>query len=118
MDGDPVGAGNFEVALDGERIGCSAVVGLGYEPENGRPTPFRLRRGVDGSSVLWEWARKPEPRTVTITLLDASWRPACSYVLERARPTKWTGPAFDAMSSDVAVEELELWAEGIEIRRP
>ncbi len=117
MDGDPIGAGNFEVALDGERIGCTAVLGLGYEPEQRRPTPVILRRGVDGNAALWEWARKPETRTVTITLLDVGRRPACSYVLQRARPTRWTGPAFDAMSSDIAVEELELTADGIEVRR-
>ena len=118
MDRDPIGAGNFEIALDGEGIGCSAVVGLGYEPEQRRPTPVTLRRGVDSDPTLWEWARKPEPRTVTITLLDAAQRPAWTYVLQRARPTKWTGPAFDAMSNDIAIEELELTADGIEVRRP
>jgi hypothetical protein len=87
---DPTGAGNFQITLDGQGTGVSAVTGLGYEPEQRRSTPVTLRRGVDGNAALWEWARTPEPRTVTITLLDAARHPACRYVLQRARPTKWT----------------------------
>ena len=56
------------------------------------------------------------PRTVTVTLLDARREPACAYVLKQARPVKWTGPALDATSHDLAMEELELTADDLEVR--
>ena len=115
MEGDPVGACNFEVELGGESVGFSEVLGLGYEPEKRTVTPVTLRRGAGHDLALWAWARKPAPRTVTITLLDATMRPACRYVLQGARPIKYTGPELNATGNDVAMEELVLTAEGLEI---
>ena len=117
MDGNPIGVGNFEGLLDDERVGCAAVVGLGYETDERRPTTVTLLRAVDDNQALWSWAVRPEPRTLTITLLDVSWEPVCSYVLRGARPVRWVGPAFDAMSGEVAMEGLEIDAEGIGVRR-
>ena len=31
-----------------------------------------------------------------------------AWRLERAWPSRWSGPAFDAMSNDIAYEELEI----------
>ena len=57
---------------------------------------------------------KDERRDVTIRQLSApggkivnSWR------LTRAWPSRWSGPAFDAMNNDVAWEELELTYEDL-----
>jgi phage tail-like protein len=115
VEGDPVGACNFEVELGDEAVGFSEVLGLGYEPERRTVSPVTLRRGAGLDLALWAWARKPAPRTVTITLLDASLRPACRYVLHGARPVKYTGPELNANGTDVAMEELVLAAEGLEI---
>ena len=72
-----------------------------------------LRRGVSRDDALLEWARHPEPRRVTITLLDGRHEPVRRYVLLGARPVRWTGPALDALSSAVATEELVLAAEDL-----
>ena len=72
-----------------------------------------LRRGVSSDGALLEWARNPEPRTVTITLLDARKEPTRRYVLLQARPVRWTGPTLNALSAAVAIEELVLSAEDL-----
>ena len=73
-----------------------------------------LRRALTSSTELYDWRRlivagKDDRRDVTIRQLSApggevvnSWR------LVRAWPSRWSGPAFDAMSNDIAWEELEL----------
>ena len=116
MDGDPLGVCNFEVDLGGETMGFSQVSGLGYEPEPHQVTSVTLRRAAGRDLALWAWARDPQPRTVTVTLLDARHEPACAYVLEQARPVKWTGPVLNATSHDLAMEELELTAEDLDVR--
>jgi hypothetical protein len=116
VDGDPLGACNFEVELGGEVVGFSEVLGLGYEPEERRVLAVTLRRAAGRDAALWAWALWPEPRTVVITLLDARREPACRYVLERARPVRWAGPALSATSTEVAMEELVLAAEGLDVQ--
>jgi phage tail-like protein len=113
---DPLGAGNFEVELDGVSVGLSAVHGLAYDVREGQVGPVTLRRGVGIDEALWAWAREPEPRTVTITLLDVARRPAWRFVLAGARPVTWVGPDLDALSSDIATEELILVADGLDVR--
>lgn len=115
MEGDPLGACNFEVELGGESVGLSEVHGLAYEVDEGRVGPVILRRGAGVDLTLWAWARDPAPRTVTITLLDAQRRPVCRYVLESARPIRWSGPTLDAMSAGIATEELVVVALGMDL---
>jgi phage tail-like protein len=131
---DPLAAFNFEVALGDQVIGFAEVAGLGGEIDYGVPSAgapgrtvsgrvgeVRLRRGVTGDAVLWSWFDRvlhgaDDPRTVTITLLDAQRRPACAWVLTGARPTRWSGPHLVAGVPAPAVEELALAADGIEFR--
>jgi hypothetical protein len=116
VDGEPLGVCNFDVDLGGETIGFSEVSGLGYAPEQRQVTSVTLRRAAGRDLALWAWARDPQPRTVTVTLLDARHEPACAYVLEQARPVRWTGPVLNATSHDLAMEELELTAEDLDVR--
>ena len=37
------------------------------------------------------------------------------YVLRGAHPERWTGPVLDALSGEVALEELVLSAEALDI---
>jgi phage tail-like protein len=144
---DPFGAFNFLVRLgdaDGEdRVagGFSDVIGLGGEIEyaeyrNGNdpgadprkiPTRSRtndvvLRRGLIGDLDLFAWFSatqhgRPDPRTVTITLLDENRLPVCRFVLHRAQPKKWLGPALSAKGGgEVAMEELHLVVERIDFQ--
>jgi phage tail-like protein len=80
-----------------------------------------LKRGLIGSNDLKEWLNTvrdgtPDPRTVTISLLDeARANIVCTWTLRRAQPKKWTGPTLAAKGGgEVAMEELVLVHEGIE----
>ena len=114
MDGDPLGCSAFEVDLGDRSVGCSEVTGLVLEPGARPAATVTLRRGVSRDDDLLEWARNPEPRRVTITLLDGRREPVRRYVLLGARPVRWTGPALDALSASVLTEELVLAAEDLQ----
>ena len=81
-----------------------------------------LKRGLVGSDDLFKWLKgvrdgRPEPRQVTITLLDEARQPVAAWTLRQAQPKKWTGPTLAAKGGgDVAMEELSLVHEGIEYR--
>ena len=79
-----------------------------------------LKRGLVGSDDLFRWLKTvrdgtPDPRQVTITLLDEARQPVASWVLRQAQPKKWTGPTLAAKGGgDVAMEEISFVHEGIE----
>lgn len=79
-----------------------------------------LRRAVDGSRVFHNWqqvsrAGKPDLRTVSIVLLSAAGGdPLHRWELANARPVRWSGPALDALSGELAMEELEITYEYVE----
>ena len=80
-----------------------------------------LKRGVVGSDDLWNWLKgvrdgTADPRNVTVTLLDEARNPVVTWSLRNAQPKKWTGPTLAAKGgSDVAMEELSLVCEGLEV---
>lgn len=142
----PYGAFNFIVEFNGQEIsaGFSDVSGLnteltiaeyrnGNDKENHvRKVPglhkvgdVTLKRGVINSKDLWEWITETRSkgfegkRSVTITLLDESAQnTAQRWVLRGVLPLKWTGPTLAAKGgSDVAMEELVLSCEAIELDR-
>lgn len=81
-----------------------------------------LKRGVIGALDLYEWldqvrdGSQEQLRTVTIQLLseDRS-ATAMEWKLTNARPIKYTAPSFNGKGTDVAVEELVLACERIDI---
>ena len=139
----PYGAFNYIVNFDGGEIfgGFSDVSGIGTELtvaeyRNGNDKENHVRkiagvhkvsdvtckRGIINSKSLWDWikqARVAGPdaqKTVTITLLDESQQPVQSWVLRGVIPMKYTGPTLAGKGGgDVAMEELVLSAEGLEI---
>jgi phage tail-like protein len=139
----PYGAFNYIVNFDGGEIfgGFSDVSGIGTELtvaeyRNGNDKENHVRkiagvhkvsdvtckRGIVNSQSLWDWiknARVAGPdaqKTVTITLLDESQQAVQSWVLRAAIPMKYTGPTLAGKGGgDVAMEELVLSAEGLEI---
>lgn len=56
---------------------------------------------------------KAPRKTVTITLMDDEMQEVASWQLEKAWPTKYSAPDFNATSNEVAIESLELVCEGI-----
>jgi phage tail-like protein len=73
-----------------------------------------LRRGMTDTLHLWEWftaAAQPGHDMKAqgeVTLWDASGTPRLTFVLEDCLPTKISGPSFDAKSTQLAIEELQL----------
>jgi phage tail-like protein len=97
----------------------NAVIKL---PGLARYPDVTLKRGLIGSLALYEWidqirAGNPKGlRTVTIQLLDEE-RSAVvtSWKLLRARVVRHTSGPFNARGSDVALEELVLAHERLEM---
>ena len=83
-----------------------------------------LRRGLIGDLRLFDWLRATregtfDPRTVRITLLDEARLPVYEFVLQGAQPKKWLGPVLAAKGGgEVAMEELHLVVEQIDVRSP
>lgn len=117
-----------EVAVSEYRAGNSRenvpikVLGLG------KTADVTLKRGVIGAINLFEWLKAVRDgdrsqdqyfKTVVIKLMaeDRS-TPVLEWQLRNARPMKYTAPALNGKSSDVAVEELVLSVENIDMRTP
>jgi phage tail-like protein len=80
------------------------------------------KRGIVNSQDLWDWIRDVRTRgplakrEVVITLRDESGRDVQSWKLRGVVPLKYTGPTLAGKGGgDVAMEELVLSAEGLEI---
>jgi phage tail-like protein len=142
---NPYGAFNYLVSLGGADpnatiAGFEEVTGLALEIEfveyrngNEKPNTVRklpglhkvgdvtLKRGVIGSDDLFAWIKAVadgtlDRRDVAITLLDEARAPVMTWLLREALPKKWTGPSLNAKGSDVAMEELTLTSEGIDLK--
>ena len=117
-----LGTSHFRVLIGRREVGfcevsrITSATDVALPPEERAPRfeTVLLRRALTRSTELYDWRRKiaggkRDRRDVTIQQLDAAggeivnaWR------LEGAWPCRWSGPAFDAMGNDVAIEELEL----------
>lgn len=85
-----------------------------------------LKRGITGSLALWNWRKEvrdststfPPRKEVTIKLLNEKGdrnNPAMTFKLRNAWPTKITGPSFNAKGNDIALEQLDLVHERLDI---
>ena len=137
MAGYPHGKFNYKVEIDGlEAGGFSEVTGfdasidvIEYREGDMTQTPIKipglkkygnitLKQGLVDSMVLYEWMTAGlegdvERKTLTITLLDIAGSPAASWQIINAWPVKYTAPDFNATSSEVAIESLEIAHEGM-----
>ena len=139
----PYGAFNYLVNFDGDELlgGFAEVSGIGteitvaeYRNGNDKENHVRklggvhkvndvtLKRGILDSKLLFDWiaqARTKGPaaqKSVTITLLDESQAPVQAWVLRGVIPMKYTGPTLAGKGGgDVAMEEIVLSAEGMEL---
>lgn len=80
-----------------------------------------LRRGIIGSLNLYEWINQVRNgnantrRTVTITLLSEDLSAVLTWKLLRAWPVKYSFGDLNAKGTDVAIEELVLAYERLEM---
>jgi phage tail-like protein len=88
-----------------------------------KSTDVTMKRGLIGASALQDWLNqiKKAPqrahRTVTVTLQDEQHRIAGSWILKGASIVKHIGPPLNAKGNDVAIEELVLSCERIEVKK-
>lgn len=133
----PHGRFRYKVEIDGlEAGGFSEVTGfdasidvMEYREGDMVQTPMKipglkkygnitLKQGLADSMVLYEWIAEGvngavQRKTITITLLDEEEAPAASWQIINAWPMKYTAPDFNATSSEVAIESLEIAHEGM-----
>ena len=135
---DPFRGFNFLVEIDGiTQAGFQEVGGLdastdpvdyreGTDPNHVRKltglnkfSPITLKRGITTSDELWRWRKtvidgNPERKNGSIVLLDETGAEMLRWNFANAWPSKWTGPAFNATSTAVAVETLEITHEELQ----
>jgi phage tail-like protein len=139
----PYGAFNFIVNFSGGEVfgGFSDVSGIGseitvaeYRCGNDKENHVRkvpgihkvgdvtLKRGVINSDSVWQWISDTRTngvnaqQDVSVTLLDEARNPVQTWKLRGVIPMKYTGPTLAAKGGgDVAMEELVLSAEGLEV---
>lgn len=133
----PYGKFRYKVEIDGlEAGGFSEVTGfdasidvIEYREGDMVQTPMKipglkkygnitLKQGLATSKVLYDWIiagvnGAVDRKTITITLLDDEESPAASWQVINAWPMKYTAPDFNATSSEVAIETLEIAHEGM-----
>jgi phage tail-like protein len=83
-------------------------------------SPIRLKRGVTYDQSLWDWyygfvRGVGQRRDGLVVLQDDSRQPVKIWQFRRGLPTKFTGPTLNAAQSQVAIEELEITHEGLEL---
>ncbi len=112
----------FGVLIGDREFGFAGVGRLTSETDLCAPSEQRLhrfatvvlRRALTHSTELYDWRRsivngKDDRRDVTIRQLSSPRGDVVnSWTLVRAWPCRWSGPAFDALTNDIAWEELEL----------
>ena len=139
---NPYGGFNFNVVVDGSEPAAFSTVILPtveidvveYRDGSDRTSQPRqvvgltkytnlvLKRGVASRPDLWQWFDQVrqgtlDRRDITVTLLNEERNPVVVWKLRRCLPIKYVGPTLSAGESDVAIEEIELAVEGLEIEQ-
>ncbi len=116
-----LGTSHFRVLIGRREVGFSEVGSVTSQTDVTLAADARhafgtvvLRRALTRSTELYDWRRaivagKNDRRPVTIQLLDGpGGNVAGSWQLVGAWPSRWSGPALNALASGIAYEELEL----------
>jgi hypothetical protein len=112
----PLAAHRFRVEIGDLEVAVGEVAGLGFTPGEKPVATVTLRRAAGRDRTLLDWALKPTARTVVVSLLSAAGDPAVGYVLADSRPVVWRGPVLSAASAEVAMEELVLAVDRVDLR--
>ena len=136
---DPYLAQNFTVEIDGVTAAHFAEVsGLAVEfdvveyrngseditvrklPGLAKYSNITLKRGIVGDLSLWQWLRtvrqgQVQRRNGVIVLLNEAREPVLRFGFRRGWPCKLVGPTLNAKANSVAIEELVICHEGLEI---
>lgn len=78
-----------------------------------------LKRGLVRDQALWLWYQAGlsqslgARRSGSILMMTPDGQPAYSWAFRGGLAVKWTGPNFNAMQGEIAVESLEIAHEGL-----
>ena len=84
-------------------------------------TNITLKRGLMDASDLYDWIESERlgseqaRRNVAVTMQDEAGQAIIKWNLTSALPTKYTGSALNAKGNEIAIEELVLAVERINI---
>ena len=92
-------------------------------PSQPTQTTLTLKKGLVPSKsqpALYDWINaialnQVEKKDIVISLCDETGKAVVSWTVSNAFPTKLDVPTFDANSNDVAIESMELIADGLTI---
>lgn len=137
---DPYRGFNFEVQIDNTVVaGFRECSGLSFDTDpveyregTDRPLHVRkltglrkfanivLKRGFTDSDVLWLWYKnllngKSDRRNGSIVLRDEEHKDVLRWEFENGWITKWEGPTLNATGNDVAIENIEIAVERVEM---
>jgi phage tail-like protein len=137
---DPYRGFNFEVQIDNATVaGFRECSGLSFntdpvEYREGTDVPLHVRkltglrkfanivlkRGFTQSDVLWTWYKnvlngKADRRNGAIVLRDEEHKDVLRWNFENGWICKWEGPMLNATSNDVAIENIEICVERVEM---
>ena len=132
LDGTEVAAFSEVSGIDSEntpieyREGADATNAMRKLPGVEKYQNVQLKRGIAGDLTLWSWRKEvrdststvPPRKEVTILLLNEKGdrnSPAMTFRLRNAWPTKITGPSLTAKGNEIAIEQLELVHERLDI---
>jgi phage tail-like protein len=135
---DPYGQFNFLVEIDNvPAAGFSKCSGLSTEtdvieyregsdlksvrkiPGVNRYSAITLERGITTDKSLWQWRKNVmdgnlDRRNGSIVLLDEARNEVARWNFTNGWPSRWDGPSFNAKSSEIAIETLEIVHEGLD----
>ena len=86
--------------------------------------PIKLKRGVTDNMVFWEWINQvwsPNPqqpgirRNINIIVFNPAGDGMQCWKVIGSFPMSWKAPALKAKAKNLAMEELKLGFEGLEI---
>ncbi|GAB1452078.1 phage tail protein [Draconibacterium sp.] len=130
---------SFDFSNDSIDIAFQDVAGIGMElqsedvveggenmftqklPTRASYTPLVLKRGLAVKSSLTDWVRDAvenlsiNPVTVIVALMNENKEPLIAYRFINAYPLKWSVSNFNAETSSVVIETLELYYQYFKI---
>jgi phage tail-like protein len=82
------------------------------------PSALTFKRGVTGHVGFWNWVKEALDGRVrrtagSIVMLDENRQEVMRWNFNRAWPTKYTGPSFNATKNEIAMETLVLAVESL-----
>jgi phage tail-like protein len=142
----PLPVYNYKVEIDGQTVAFSEVSGLSvayetstyvespttgvgprhiYMPGQRKSATITMKKGVvAGVSVptLFAWINsiqlnRIDKRDIYVRLCDENGAAVVSWKVINAFPTKLDAPTFTASSNDVAIESMELMADGVAVEQ-